>query len=212
MTLTAKREAFAQAYVVTGNASEAYRQTYSAARMKDTTIARNAYELVHHSNVSARIAALQAEALARAQATADDVLSHLTAILRTDMTQIASWGPEGMSFIPSDDLPAPVRFAIQSVKVKRRRLLTGSGDFVQEWEVEEQEVKLKDSTRAAELLGKWFKLWTEKHEHTGAGGGPIQVQVEHFDADAYATLFNDYLERGRALAAGQLPDPEAHGV
>ena len=36
--LTPKQEAFARAYIETSNASEAYRQSYSASRMKDETI------------------------------------------------------------------------------------------------------------------------------------------------------------------------------
>ncbi|MGU9998175.1 terminase small subunit, partial [Bordetella avium] len=38
MALTPKQEAFALAYVETGNASEAYRRAYSAERMKPETV------------------------------------------------------------------------------------------------------------------------------------------------------------------------------
>ncbi|GGK91450.1 terminase small subunit [Deinococcus radiotolerans] len=39
------------------------------------------------------------------------------------------------------------------------------------------EFELHDPTRALELLGKNQKLWVEKHEHSGADGGPVQVQI-----------------------------------
>ena len=44
LKLTIKQEAFARAYVETGNASEAYRLAYDAARMKPEVIAVKASE------------------------------------------------------------------------------------------------------------------------------------------------------------------------
>lgn len=44
LKLTIKQEAFARAYVETGNASEAYRRAYDAARMKPEVIAVKASE------------------------------------------------------------------------------------------------------------------------------------------------------------------------
>lgn len=37
--------------------------------------------------------------------------------------------------------------------------------------------KLADKKSSLELLGKHLKLFTDKVEHTGAGGGPIEVLV-----------------------------------
>lgn len=34
-----------------------------------------------------------------------------------------------------------------------------------------------------ELIGKHLKLFTEKHEHGGIGGGPIQFQITEKEAD-----------------------------
>lgn len=44
--LTPKQEAFAQRFVETGNASEAYRQAYNAEAMKAETVHRKAKELM----------------------------------------------------------------------------------------------------------------------------------------------------------------------
>lgn len=35
--------------------------------------------------------------------------------------------------------------------------------------------------RGKELLGKHYKLFTEKHEHGGIGGGPVVLQVSQQD-------------------------------
>ena len=53
--MTSKQERFAQLYVETGNASEAYRRVYSTKNMKDATINKRASELKLHGEVSGRI-------------------------------------------------------------------------------------------------------------------------------------------------------------
>ena len=55
MTLTVKQEKFCQSYIETGNASEAYRQAYSASKMKPETVNRTAKELLDHPKITARI-------------------------------------------------------------------------------------------------------------------------------------------------------------
>jgi phage terminase small subunit len=37
--------------------------------------------------------------------------------------------------------------------------------------------------KARELLGKHLKLFTEKHEHGGIGGGPVVLQITPTDED-----------------------------
>ncbi len=37
--------------------------------------------------------------------------------------------------------------------------------------------------KGKELLGKHYKLFTEKHEHGGIGGGPIHLQITEAEAD-----------------------------
>lgn len=75
--LTIKQEKFAQKVVETGNASEAYRQSYDAANMSDKTIHEAASRLVNDSKVSARIAVLRQEAAARHAVTIDTITQEL---------------------------------------------------------------------------------------------------------------------------------------
>jgi phage terminase small subunit len=55
MGLTPKREAFCLAYLRLGNASEAYRQSYSAGNMADRTIWEKASRLLADGKVKARV-------------------------------------------------------------------------------------------------------------------------------------------------------------
>lgn len=75
--LTPKQEAFCQAYIETGNASEAYRKAYAADRMKPESVNRKAKELLDNGKITARIAALQGEHRQRHNLTVDDLLIEL---------------------------------------------------------------------------------------------------------------------------------------
>lgn len=67
MALTMKQERFCLAYIETGgNATEAYRRTYNASRMKETSINVNASKLTSDAKVAQRIKELRAEVTAPA--------------------------------------------------------------------------------------------------------------------------------------------------
>ncbi|WP_054461530.1 terminase small subunit, partial [Achromobacter sp. 2789STDY5608628] len=77
MALTPKQEAFALAYVETGNASEAYRRAYDAGKMKPDSINRKAKELLDNGKITARVTELQAGHADRHKLTVDDLLREL---------------------------------------------------------------------------------------------------------------------------------------
>ena len=61
--LTPKQDAFVQAYLTTGNASEAYRVAYDADGMKGTTINRNAKALLENNKIATRLSVLRERAV-----------------------------------------------------------------------------------------------------------------------------------------------------
>ena len=77
MPLTPKQEAFALAYVETGNASEAYRRAYNAVNMKPEVIANKASALLKRGDVRVRVEMAQAKAVERHETTVDDILREL---------------------------------------------------------------------------------------------------------------------------------------
>jgi phage terminase small subunit len=77
--MTPKQKIFCQAYVETGNASEAYRRAYDAERMKAATIHKRASELLANGEIRGRIAELQAEAQTRHGLTIDGLIAELEA-------------------------------------------------------------------------------------------------------------------------------------
>lgn len=75
--LTPKQEAFALAYVETGNASEAYRRAYNAGKMKPETVNRTAKEQLDNPKIAARLAELKAAHVERHEVTVDDLIREL---------------------------------------------------------------------------------------------------------------------------------------
>lgn len=71
MALTPKQEAFARAYIETGNASEAYRRAYDAGNMKPETINRNAKALLDNNKIATRLEEYRKEVAKRTLVTAE---------------------------------------------------------------------------------------------------------------------------------------------
>ena len=74
--MTIKQELFAQAYIETGNASEAYKRAYDT-QANANTINRKASQLLKHPEVIKLLADLQAEHRQRHKLTIDDILQEL---------------------------------------------------------------------------------------------------------------------------------------
>jgi len=77
MTLTPKQESFCLKFIELGNASEAYRQSYDARRMKPASINRKAKELTDKVKIAARIKELQAAHAQRHNVTVDSLTAEL---------------------------------------------------------------------------------------------------------------------------------------
>lgn len=77
MALTAKQESFCLAYMETGNASEAYRQSYDAGNMKAETVNRKAKEVFDNGKITARLNELRSMAAKRNEITVDDLVKEL---------------------------------------------------------------------------------------------------------------------------------------
>jgi len=74
--MTIKQELFAQAYIETGNASEAYKRAYDT-QANANTINRKASQLLKHPEVIKLLADLQAIHRQRHKLTIDDILQEL---------------------------------------------------------------------------------------------------------------------------------------
>ena len=74
--MTPKQELFAQVYLETSNASEAYKQAYNT-QANTNTVNRKASQLLKHPEVSTHIIELQNEQRKKHHLTLDDILQEL---------------------------------------------------------------------------------------------------------------------------------------
>jgi len=90
--LTPKQEAFALAYVETGNASEAYRRSYDAENMKPESIWVEACRTLGDPNVGLRVSELQTAARERTLVTVESITRELEQ-LRLDAHASEQYAP-----------------------------------------------------------------------------------------------------------------------
>ena len=88
--LTIKQEKFVLKYFECGNASEAYRHAYDAAKMKDETVWRKAQELLKNGMVTARLKELRAKAEEEASWNVQKVLKHYSEVIEIGLGKKAS--------------------------------------------------------------------------------------------------------------------------
>lgn len=115
-TLTVKQENFCQAYIETGNASEAYRRAYSCRKMKDSVINIKACELLKHGKVSVRVRELQSELKKTSDIRKADILEELSCIVFADIRDYVSFKDGKLQFKGLDQLTDKQARAIENIK------------------------------------------------------------------------------------------------
>lgn len=164
MTLNARQTRFVQEYLIDLNATQAaIRAGYSE---------KTAYSVGHENlskpEISKAIAEAQQERAERTGITQDRVLAELGKIAFQDVRKAVRWGgsPNGDSdsypveLVPSEDIDDDTAAAVSEVS------LTQSG----------VKIKMHDKQAALVNLGKHLGMFTDKVEHTGKDGGPIEVE------------------------------------
>lgn len=117
--LTKKQEDFCNYYMETGNASEAYRRSYSCDNMKESTINRQAHELLKNPNITARVKALQDDLKAHSDIKKNEILEELSAIAFSDIRDYIVFNGKKITFKPFDKLTNRQAKAIESLKKGR---------------------------------------------------------------------------------------------
>ena len=176
-TLTPKQEAFAKAYIETGNASEAYRRAYDAENTKDNVVHVKAAELLKHGKVSVRIAELQAGHQKRHEVTVDRVVKELALLGFSNMLDYMTVSGDGQAYVDLSSLTREQAAAIG--ELTSETYVDGkSEDGEEKRVVKRTKFKLSDKRAALVDLGKYLGIFAQvqKHELSGPGGGPIETK------------------------------------
>lgn len=87
MALTIKQQNFCHKYMELGNASEAYRQSYGASKMKGSVIKVKASELLNNGNITVTLERLRKELKERSQITVEQKREWLRTVIERSLQE-----------------------------------------------------------------------------------------------------------------------------
>jgi hypothetical protein len=104
-----------------------------------------------------------------------EVLREIQSLAFANMLDYLGVTDHGDVYVDLSKLSREQAAAIQEVTVEE--YTEGRGDAARQ--IKRTKFKLSDKGVNLERLGKFYKLFTDKHEHTGKDNGPLKVIVEH---------------------------------
>lgn len=149
MSLTPKQELFCQKYVELGNASEAYRQSYNASKMKSETINVKSSQMLKESKISIRIKELQTQLEEDNRISKNKIVKELTSYIMLDPKEIYNDLGE---IKPLEELKPETRRALSEVGVKS----VGGGECSREVKFAKTYDKLKAIDMLSKMLGYYI--------------------------------------------------------
>jgi len=190
--LEPKQKQFCEEYLIDLNATQAaIRAGYS-----EKTAKQIGSKLLTKVDIQKKIQELQKERSMRVEISADKVLSEIGKLSFSDIRKLFD---ENGQLLPIHQLSDDIAAAVSSVEV-----VTSAIPGTKPVEVEYvSKIKLWDKKGSLELAGKHLKLFTDKTEVTGPGGGPVQIDVADMTAEQIDSRINELLSKKRI--------PEADG-
>ncbi|WXL23926.1 terminase small subunit [Ectopseudomonas mendocina] len=191
MALTQKQEAFCLAYLETGNASESYRRSYSAARMKEKQVWEEASKMLSHPKVAQRLAELNQAAVSAAVMSRQEALERLSLFARTDLSDLVEFGTYEIG--EQDGQPViQASWKIKDSALQDPKKLSA----IAELSATKDGIKIKTHSplQAIQQLAK-LQGWESatKHEVSGPNGGPVAVAA--LSKEEYKQARREMLEK-----------------
>lgn len=159
--LTAKQDRFCKEYLIDLNATQAaIRSGYS----KKTACAIGT-ENLRKPNIQSRIEELNSERAQRTEITADRVIEQIGAMAFGDLRYVF----DGTRLMRPDEWSDQAAALVAGLEVTTVSRGEGEVEYI-------AKIRSTDRLKALELLGRHFKLFTDKVESTGKDGGPIETK------------------------------------
>lgn len=193
-TLTGKQALFVREYLVDLNATQAaLRAGYS-----DGTYGR---QLLKKPHVADELERARRKLERHTEVTAERVLKELARIGFADIRDLFEWDEESATFVPSRDLSEAEAAAIGQIKAETTTFRRIDGTVETQVKLE---IKTHDKLGALREIGKHLGI-AERHEHSGPGGEPMEVEVTRriVKAPAPRNRINQHLEGGANGANGK---------
>ena len=155
--LSDKQKVFVTHYLQTLNASEAARQA------KYRNPGQAGFNQLKNVNVQAALKQSLSRKIDNLDEDVKRILEHLRRIAFSDISDYVNFRPDGWNLKSSDGWVKGSSQAIQEVH-ETVTITGGSAKF-----------KLYDKLKAIELLGKYYKIFAERVEHTGKDGAHLSL-------------------------------------
>lgn len=178
---TPRQERFCEEYIIDLNGKKAAERAGFSKKTAEVI----AYQLLQKPLVKARIKELIDKRTKATQATAEDVLRELSGILKVNMLDFCTIGDDGFPYVDMSAITREQGALIQSVDVDHYIEEDGKNGKT----IKKVKVKFWDKMKAADLLGKYHKLFIDRVEVGGPDGKPIQYQdISGFTIEQLAAL------------------------
>ena len=164
LELTELQERFARKYVELLGNGRAAAKAAGCECDSDESFDVSASVLLRNSKVVSRIEQIRERSLKRTEITAARVLNELARVAFASMGDFAEWNGQRVSLRDSSELSQDELAAVEEVSETVNQ--TGSN----------VKIKLASKLGALNTLCKNLGLTPDKLEHTGDGGGPIQLE------------------------------------
>jgi phage terminase small subunit len=187
LRLTPKQAAFVAEYLVDLNATQAAIR----AKFSERTAEQIGHQLLKKTSVAAAIEAALAARSKRTEITADQVLRELARVGLATLADVTDWGVKEIAFgydedgrkLRAEDIGDAV--VVQYVEapfvtpIDRDKLSPDARAAVSEVAMTKDgfRIKMHDKVGALVQIGRHLGMFTEKIEHSGPGGAPIEVRA-----------------------------------
>jgi phage terminase small subunit len=173
--LTPQQERFVQHYVCSEdqNGAEAARRAGFAVGSAKVT----ACALLQRPIIRQRIKEETAKRLKRLEVTTDKIIAELSKLAFANMDDFSVMGEDGYARLDFSRVDRDKTAAIQELTIDEYTVKETSEEGVIYRPVRKTKFKLGDKKGALEILAKYKKMLTDKHEHSGPDGAPLPVPV-----------------------------------
>lgn len=150
-TMTDKQKRFCDEYIIDLNATRAYKAAYP--NIKNDNVARaNSSRLLTNANIKAYIEAELEKLHDERTADAKEVIEYLTSVMRREETEsvVVTISQEKSKYVPDNN--GTMRKHTEKTEIPQ---------------IVEIPAKLSDANKAAEMLGKYYALFTDRTQVEG---------------------------------------------
>lgn len=166
--MTPKQRRFVEEYLVDLNGTQAAIRAGYSQKTARTIAAEN----LAKPDIAAALSAAQEKRAGKVEVTAERVLREYAILAFADMAHYLRFDEQGQALLDWENMPKEATRAIS--EITQEEYMVGAGDDARV--VRRTKFKLHNKGGPLDSVAKHLGMFIERHELTGANGGPIQTE------------------------------------